>query len=467
VPTPNASYSLRIRVRLENRPGMLGRVATAIGDAGGSIVRVDLVEAPGPTVRRDFTVFAGSETQVTGIRAAVEAVDGITIESVHDRTFELHRRGKIEIVSKTPLSGRDDLAMAYTPGVARVCRAVAEDASEVHALTMKANTVAVVTDGSAVLGLGAIGPAAALPVMEGKAVLFKQFAGVDAFPVCLDVSGADELVETVERIAVPFGGINLEDIAAPACFEVEERLQASLDIPVFHDDQHGTAVVVLAALRNALQLVDKEIEDVRVVVSGMGAAGVAVTKMLVQAGVGDVVGVDRRGALHEGRGGLPPSKRWVAEHTNADGRRGSLREVLAGADVFVGVSAPGLLGVDDLRSMAGDPVVFALANPDPEIAPEDAGGVAAVIATGRSDYPNQINNVLCFPGLFRGALDSGATTVTDGMKLAAAAAIAEAVPADQLAPGYVVPNVFDPRVAGLVAEAVAAAARADGVVRRS
>ncbi len=465
--TPNASYSLRIRVRLENVPGTLGRVATAIGDAGGSIVRIDLVEVPGPSVLRDVIVFAGDEAQMASISSAVGAVAGVVVESVHDRTFDLHHRGKIEISAKAPLAGRDDLAMAYTPGVARVCRAIADRPAEAHGLTMKANTVAVVTDGSAVLGLGNIGPAAALPVMEGKAVLFKQFAGVDAVPVCLDVDGPDELVETVQRLAVAFGGVNLEDIAAPACFEVEQRLQESLDVPVFHDDQHGTAVVVLAALRNSLELVGKKIEAVRVVVSGMGAAGVAVTKMLVQAGAGEVVGVDRQGALHGGRGELPPSKRWVAEHTNAAGRRGSLHEVLLGADVFVGVSAPGLLTPDDLRSMAPDPVVFALANPDPEIAPEEAGGVAAVIATGRSDYPNQINNVLCFPGFFRGALDSGATTVTDGMKLAAAAAIAEAVPADELSPTYVVPNVFDHRVAGLVAEAVADAARADGVVRRS
>ncbi len=464
---PNASYSLRIRVRLENVPGTLGRVATAIGDAGGSIVRIDLVEVPGPSVLRDVIVFAGDEAQMASISSAVGAVAGVVVESVHDRTFDLHHRGKIEISAKAPLAGRDDLAMAYTPGVARVCRAIADRPAEAHGLTMKANTVAVVTDGSAVLGLGNIGPAAALPVMEGKAVLFKQFAGVDAVPVCLDVDGPDELVETVQRLAVAFGGVNLEDIAAPACFEVEQRLQESLDVPVFHDDQHGTAVVVLAALRNSLELVGKKIEAVRVVVSGMGAAGVAVTKMLVQAGAGEVVGVDRQGALHGGRGELPPSKRWVAEHTNAAGRRGSLHEVLLGADVFVGVSAPGLLTPDDLRSMAPDPVVFALANPDPEIAPEEAGGVAAVIATGRSDYPNQINNVLCFPGFFRGALDSGATTVTDGMKLAAAAAIAEAVPADELSPTYVVPNVFDHRVAGLVAEAVADAARADGVVRRS
>ncbi len=465
--TPNASYSLRIRVRLENVPGTLGRVATAIGDAGGSIVRIDLVEVPGPSVLRDVIVFAGDEAQMASISSAVGAVAGVVVESVHDRTFDLHHRGKIETSAKAPLAGRDDLAMAYTPGVARVCRAIADRPSEAHRLTMKANTVAVVTDGSAVLGLGDIGAAAALPVMEGKAVLFKQFAGVDAVPVCLDVDGPDELVETVQRLAVAFGGVNLEDIAAPACFEVEHRLQQSLDVPVFHDDQHGTAVVVLAALRNSLELVGKKIEAVRVVVSGMGAAGVAVTKMLVQAGAGEVVGVDRQGALHGGRGELPPSKRWVAEHTNAAGRRGSLHEVLLGADVFVGVSAPGLLTPDDLRSMAPDPVVFALANPDPEIAPEEAGGVAAVIATGRSDYPNQINNVLCFPGFFRGALDSGATTVTDGMKLAAAAAIAEAVPADELSPTYVVPNVFDHRVAGLVAEAVADAARADGVVRRS
>jgi len=377
----------------------------------------------------------------------------------------MHVGGKIEVRSKVPLTTREDLSMAYTPGVARVCRAIADHPGDVHKFTIKANTVAIVTDGTAVLGLGDIGPAAALPVMEGKAMLFKEFAGIDAFPVCLDVKTADELIETVQRLAPVFGGINLEDVAAPRCFEVEERLKASLDIPVFHDDQHGTAVVVLAALRNALKVVGKRMEDLKVVMSGVGAAGVAITKMLMQAGVSNIIGVDRKGAVYEGRPDLDASKQWMAGHSNPELRRGSLHEVMPGADVFVGVSAPGLLLRDDLRVMHHDPIVFALANPVPEIMPEEAEGLVAVMATGRSDYPNQINNVLCFPGIFRGALDAGAYTITEGMKLAAAEAIAAAVPEDELSAGYIVPSVFNKRVVELVATAVAEAAVAAGVVR--
>jgi malate dehydrogenase (oxaloacetate-decarboxylating) len=382
-----------------------------------------------------------------------------------DRTFDMHLRGKIEVRSKAPLVDRDQLSMAYTPGVARVCMAIAQAPERVHQLTIKANSVAVVTDGTAVLGLGDIGPAAALPVMEGKAMLFKEFAGIDAFPICLDVATADELVESVRRLAPVFGGINLEDIAAPRCFEVEERLRAELDIPVFHDDQHGTAVVVLAALRNALRVVDRKLGDTSAVIAGAGAAGVAIAKILLTAGIGSIVGVDRQGAIYEGRGPLDVSKQWLAQNTNAERRTGSLADVLAGSDLFIGVSGPGLLGSDDLRRMQPDPIVFALANPDPEISPEQAEGIAAVVATGRSDYPNQINNVLCFPGIFRGALDAGATDITESMKLAAAEAIAAAVDEDRLSAQYVVPSVFDTRVAPSVAEAVGRAAVADGVVR--
>jgi malate dehydrogenase (oxaloacetate-decarboxylating) len=378
--------------------------------------------------------------------------------------------GKIEVRSKIPLRDRADLSMAYTPGVARVCNAIAAEPDQVHTLTIKRNTVAIVTDGTAVLGLGDIGPEAALPVMEGKALLFKEFAGVDAFPICLrvdrnDPTGADQLVEAVERLEPVFGGVNLEDIAAPRCFEVEERLKASLGIPVFHDDQHGTAVVVLAALRNSLQVVGKRMEDLKVVIAGVGAAGVAIARILLEAGVPNVIGVDRKGAVYEGRSDLNAAKQWFAEHTNPESRKGALHEVMPGSDVFVGVSGPGLLLRDDLRVMHRDPIVFALANPDPEIVPETAAGMTAVLATGRSDYPNQINNVLCFPGIFRGALDAGAHSITEGMKLAAADAIAAAVSPAELSPNYVVPSVFNRRVVELVAAQVAAAARAEGVVR--
>ena len=462
---PNTQYSVRIRAEIENRPGALGRLTTAIGDAGGSIGALDIVEVMGDTVVRDVTVLAVDEGHVDQIREAVEALDGIHVRNVRDRTFLMHLGGKIEVTSKVPLTNRDDLSMAYTPGVARVCNAIAKDPDEVHKFTIKKNSVAIVTDGTAVLGLGDIGPYAALPVMEGKAMLFKEFAGIDAFPICLNVATDDELIESVERLEPVFGGVNLEDIAAPRCFDVEERLKDSLDIPVFHDDQHGTAVVVLAALRNALMVVDKKMEDLKVVIAGVGAAGVAITKILMQAGVPNVIGVDRKGALYQGREDLNASKQWMAENTNPELRRGALHEVMPGADVFIGVSGPGLVTRDDLRVMHRDPVVFALANPDPEITPEESEGLVAVMATGRSDYPNQINNVLCFPGIFRGALDAGATTITENMKLAAADAIARSVPESEISPGYVVPSVFNKRVVELVSEAVGEAARADRVCR--
>ncbi|HZB72259.1 MAG TPA: NAD-dependent malic enzyme [Acidimicrobiales bacterium] len=468
--SPNPAYSVRLRVEVDNTPGSLGRLATAIGEAGGNIAALDIVEATTAAVLEDVTVDARDEDHATAIRAAVEALDGVHVHSVLDRTFLLHVGGKIEVRSKIPLRDRADLSMAYTPGVARVCNAIAAEPDQVHALTIKRNTVAIVTDGTAVLGLGDIGPEAALPVMEGKALLFKEFAGVDAFPICLrvdrnDPTGADQLVEAVERLEPVFGGVNLEDIAAPRCFEVEERLKASLGIPVFHDDQHGTAVVVLAALRNSLQVVGKRMEDLKVVIAGVGAAGVAIARILLEAGVPNVIGVDRKGAVYEGRSDLNAAKQWFAEHTNPESRKGALHEVMPGSDVFVGVSGPGLLLRDDLRVMHRDPIVFALANPDPEIVPETAAGMTAVLATGRSDYPNQINNVLCFPGIFRGALDAGAHSITEGMKLAAADAIAAAVSPAELSPNYVVPSVFNRRVVELVAAQVAAAARAEGVVR--
>jgi malate dehydrogenase (oxaloacetate-decarboxylating) len=457
---------VRIRVELANAPGALGRLATAIGAAGGNIAALDMVESESAHIVEDVTVLAADEEHVAAIREAVEGVDGVTVRSVRDRTFLMHVGGKIEVTSKVPLTTRDDLSMAYTPGVARVCTAIEENPAEVHKYTIKRNTVAIVTDGTAVLGLGNIGPHASLPVMEGKAMLFKEFAGIDAFPICLNVASADELVETVQRLEPVFGGINLEDIAAPRCFEVEERLRALLDIPVFHDDQHGTAVVVLAALRNALKIVDKKMEDLKVVIAGVGAAGVAITKILMAAGVPNVIGIDRKGAIYSGRGELDASKEWFSENTNPEMRMGALHEVMPGADVFIGVSGPGLVTKDDLRVMHDDAIVFALANPTPEILPEEAAGYAAVIATGRSDYPNQINNVLCFPGIFRGALDAGATTITENMKLAAAEAIARTVTDSELSPNYIVPSVFNRKVVELVAADVAQAARADGVIRK-
>jgi len=470
--TPSAAYSVRLLVRLDNRPGALGRLAAAIGEVGGNIGALAGFEAKGDHLDEALIVDCIDEVHMLELRKAIDGLEGVEVLEAGDRTFEMHDGGKIEVLARMPIRDRDDLSMAYTPGVARVCKAIEAEPPLLHELTIKKNTVAIVTDGTAVLGLGDIGPGAALPVMEGKALLFKNFAGVDAFPICVDIpegTTADdrvaEIVETVRRIAPVFGGINLEDIAAPQCFAVEEQLQAALDIPVFHDDQHGTAVVVLAALRNALKIVDKKMEDLSIVIAGAGAAGVAISKILRDAGVPVVIGTDRKGAIHRGRTDLNEAKQRLAENTNPEQRTGSLGDMLKGADVLVGVSGPGLVTPDDLRTMASDPIVFALANPEPEIRPEDANGSAAVIATGRSDFPNQINNVLAFPGIFRGALDAGATRVTENMKLAAAKAIASSVPEDELSAECIIPSVFDTSVSTEVAAAVAEAARADGVVR--
>jgi malate dehydrogenase (oxaloacetate-decarboxylating) len=462
---PTAAYQLFMRVRLRNAPGVLGRLASAIGSAGGNIAEFESFQARGSTLERGFAVNCRSEEHQQAVVAAAAEVADVEVLDWHDRTFAMHEGGKIETVALCPVADADDLSMAYTPGVARVCRAIAADPELANRYTIKKNTVAIVTDGTAVLGLGDIGPLAALPVMEGKALLFKEFAGIDAFPICLDTRDPDEIVRAVQLIAPAFGGVNLEDIAAPACFEIEEQLRALVPIPVFHDDQHGTAIVVLAALENSLTVVGKAIADITVVLSGTGAAGVAITKMLLAAGVGMVIGADSQGAIYAGRPGLNASKQWFAHNTNPARRTGSLRDVLRGADVFVGVSGPGVIDAADLRTMAAQPIVFALANPEPEIRPEAADGLAAVMATGRSDYPNQINNVLAFPGVFRGALDAGATDITESMKRAAATAIAAAVDPAQLSPGFVIPSVFDTSVARQVAAAVAAAAVADGVVR--
>ncbi len=463
---PSASYSSTLRVLLQDTPGSFARLAGAIADAGGSLGAIDLVRVEQHTKVRDVTVLAADEDHVARIVEAVRLLDGIEVEHVSDRTFLLHLGGKLEIAAKTPLKTRDDLSMAYTPGVARVCRAIADDPDKVWNLTIKQNTVAVVTDGTAVLGLGDIGPEAALPVMEGKAILFKEFGGVDAWPVCLATTDPDEIVRTVIAIAPVFGGINLEDISAPRCFEIEERLREELDIPVFHDDQHGTAIVVLAALLNAQRVVGKPIEDIRVVVTGSGAAGAATARMLLAAGVGDVVCCDRRGVLYPGRDGLAVSKTLLAEETNPRGLHGSADEALAGSDVYIGLSGPGAVSLEAVRSMADGAIVFAMANPTPEVSPEALDGFAAVVGTGRSDYPNQINNVLAFPGIFRGALDVRATGITREMELAAAHALASVVEPEHLEADYVIPSVFDRRVAPAVADAVAKAAEAGGVARR-
>jgi malate dehydrogenase (oxaloacetate-decarboxylating) len=463
----SASFSATLRVHLQDRPGAFADLARAVGDAGGSLDAIDLVRVePGRKVR-DVTVLAENAEHLERIAAAARAVPGVEVEHVSDRTFLLHLGGKIEVTPKAPLKTRDDLSMAYTPGVARVCQAIAEDPDKVWSLTIKRNSVAVVTDGTAVLGLGDIGPEAALPVMEGKAMLFKEFGAIDAFPIALATKDVDEIVRAVEAIAPVFGGVNLEDISAPRCFEVEDRLRASLDIPVFHDDQHGTAIVVLAAFLNALRVVGKRPEDVKIVLTGVGAAGVAVTKILMAVGATRIVGCDRHGAVYRGREGLDGVKLWYAEHTNPEGERGTPDEVLAGADVFLGLSGPGAVSLEGIRRMARDAIVFAMANPTPEIAPEQISELAAVIATGRSDYPNQINNVLAFPGVFRGALDVRATEINEEMKLAAGRAIAAVVADDELGPEYIVPSVFNRDVVPAVAAAVADAAESSGVARRS
>jgi malate dehydrogenase (oxaloacetate-decarboxylating) len=463
---PSASFSATLRVRLENQPGTFARLAEAIGEAGGLLGAIDLVRVERGTKIRDVTVLANDAAHMDRIADAVHHVPGVEVVNVSDRTFLLHLGGKIEVGLKLPLKTRDDLSMAYTPGVARISKAIADDPEKVWNLTIKQHAVAVVSDGTAVLGLGDIGPEAAIPVMEGKAMLFKEFGGVDAFPICLATKDPDEIVETVKRIAPVFGGINLEDISAPRCFEIEQRLRDELDIPVFHDDQHGTAVVVLAALHNALEVVGKQLEDVRIVLTGCGAAGCAVTKMLLAAGAVDVIGCDLDGALYPGKPGLSPVHAEYAAQTNPRGFKGTADEALAGADVFIGVSAPGAVSAEAIRTMADGAIVFAMANPMPEVIPEEIEGDVAVIGTGRSDYPNQINNVLAFPGIFRGALDVRASQITYEMKLAAAQAIASVVRPSELEPDYVIPSVFNRDVAPAVAEAVARAAEESGVARR-
>lgn len=466
-PTPSASYSLTLRVKLSSRAGTLGELTMAIGRAGGDIGAIDIVTVGNNYIIRDLTVASASSTHGEQIVQAVKDIDGVELIQVSDPTFLMHLGGKIEVVPKVPLKTRADLAMAYTPGVARICDAIYKDPEKVFTLTIKKNTVAIVTDGTAVLGLGDIGPAAAMPVMEGKAMLFKEFAGVDAFPICLNTKDPDEIVRTVKTISTGFGGINLEDISAPRCFEIEERLKEELDIPVFHDDQHGTAVVVLAALINALKIVNKQMDQIKVVVNGVGAAGVACSKIIMAAGVKNIIGCDQTGAIYRGRKqNMNWLKEWYAQNTNPENDQGTVHDVIKGADVFLGLSVPGVIDVGDVQRMGEQPIVFAMANPTPEIMPEAAAPYVAVMATGRSDYPNQINNVLCFPGIFRGALACRAVRINEEMKLAAANAIAGLISDAELHPEYIVPSVFDKRIAEAVANEVEAAAYKTGVARR-
>jgi malate dehydrogenase (oxaloacetate-decarboxylating) len=463
---PSASNSITIRLEIENRPGMLASVTSVIGEEGGNIGAIDIVRPGEDALVRDITINTRSHDHAQTIVENIHGLDGVEVVNVSDRTFLLHLGGKLEVNSKTPLRTRDQLSMAYTPGVARVSEAIHDEPEDAHRLTIKGTTVAVVSDGTAVLGLGDVGPRAAIPVMEGKAQLLKEFADVNGIPICLDTTDVDEIVEAVVQMAPIFGGINLEDIAAPRCFEIEERLKERLDIPVFHDDQHGTAVVAVAALLNALEIVDKTLEELKVVMVGIGAAGSAVSEMLMQMGVQNLVGVDRTGPVTTDRSDLDPAKERYAQMTDPTVEGDSLSDVMQDADVFIGLSGPDVIDVDDLKRMADDPIVFAMANPRPEIMPEKAYPHVAVMATGRSDYPNQINNVLCFPGMFKGALDCRATDITDEMKIAAAHAIADTIDSRSLTPDYIVPSVFDKQVVERVAGAVSKVAAEQGIARR-
>ena len=463
----SVSYSFTVRLRLVNVTGMFAKILRVIARQQGDPGAVDVVRAEREFKVRDLTVSARDDEHAHKIIEAIRRIEGVTVVNVSDRVFLMHLGGKIRIQNKIPLTTRDALSMAYTPGVARVCLAIAGDKRKASTLTIKHNSVAVVSDGSAVLGLGNIGPEAAMPVMEGKAMLFKEFGDIDAYPICLQTQDTEEIIQAVKWISTGFGGINLEDISAPRCFEIEERLKQELNIPVFHDDQHGTAVVVLAAALNALKLAKKKMREIKILIVGAGAAGVAVTKMLQAAGARHIICCDRKGII--GRKRLPDldfSKTWLAEHTNSRDLSGSVEDAARGAHLFIGVSGPGVFTVKALKKMARDPIVFALANPTPEIMPEEAEPYARIIATGRSDYPNQINNVLAFPGIFRGALDARATAITEPMKLAAAKAIAACITADELSEEYIIPSVFNKQVVRRVARAVEQAAYAGNVGKR-
>ena len=465
-PPFNASNSIIVRLKIDNKVGMLASVNRVISEMGGVVGAIDLVGPEDGVLVRDISIFTNDPDHSDKIVESIKKTPGVEFVNFSDRTFLVHLGGKISIRNRIPVKTRDDLSMAYTPGVARICMEINQDPEDAYKLTTKGNTVAVVTDGTAVLGLGNIGPKAAMPVMEGKAMLFKEFADIDAWPICLDTTDTEEIIRIVKAIAPGFGGINLEDIAAPRCFEIEQRLREELEIPVFHDDQHGTAVVTTAALINALKVVGKNVEKIKVIVSGAGAAGIACTKMIMHLGVKNLIVCDSKGAIHSKRTNLNPSKNWLAENSNPEKESGALKEVIAGADVFLGVSAPNIIGQKDVKNMAKDPIVFAMSNPDPEISPEEASPFAAVMATGRSDYPNQINNVLCFPGIFRGALDCRSSTINEEMKLAAAHAIAGVVDDAHLNADYIIPSVFDTTVAKKISESVQAAAYKTGVARR-
>ena len=466
IQTPRASYSIIIRLEILTKPGMLGRVTSAIGKAGGDIGAIDIAGFKKNTTLRDIIVNVADIQMGQTVVERLKQVKGVHVLNVTDRTYMIHQGGKIEIKNKIPLNTREDLSMAYTPGVARICMAIHEKRERVYDLTIKKNTIVVVTDGTAVLGLGDIGPEAAMPVMEGKAMLFKEFGGVDAIPICLKIKDPKQIVTVIKAISPGFGGVNLEDISAPRCFEIERRLRNELDIPVFHDDQHGTAVVILAGVINALKVVNKRLENIRVVVSGLGAAGIASIRLLFSAGVKQIIGCDRRGVLYKGRKeNMNPIKALVAENTNLERIRGPISKALKGADLFIGLSQPGVIHVNDIKKMAKNPIIFAMANPDPEIMPEEVGRSARIIATGRSDYPNQINNVLCFPGLFRGVLDCQAREINDPMLFAAAKAIAQMVTEEELSEDYIIPGVLNRKVPERVANNVREAAIQTGVAR--
>jgi len=461
-----SSCTITIRVRIKNSSVTLATVASYIEKAGGQISGIDTVRVEADAQIRDITFYLVDSKNAKKLAHKLAKTPEIEVIHMSDRTFLAHLGGKIEIKGRIPLKTRNDLSMAYTPGVARICTAIYKNPDAVYNLTIKKNMVAVISDGSAILGLGNLGPGAAIPVMEGKALLFKVFANVDAFPICLDTQDVDEIVATVKHIAPVFAGINLEDISSPRCFEVEDRLKRELDIPVFHDDQHGTAIVLAAALINALKVVNKQMDTIKVVLVGVGAAGTACTKMLLNLGVKNIIGCDCNGVLYAGKSGLNTTHQWYADHTNPNLESGTIHDAIKGADVFIGVSKGGILSAKDIKKMNSDAIVFAMANPIPEIMPEEAKKYAAIVATGRSDYPNQINNVLCFPGIFRGALDCMASEINEEMKVAAALAIANTIDESHLSCDYIIPSVFDARVVKAVAEAVKNEAIRTGVARK-
>ncbi|SHF40389.1 malate dehydrogenase (oxaloacetate-decarboxylating) [Seinonella peptonophila] len=461
-----AGKSFILRLEMDTDQVQFANVAKVIAEAGGDIIALDMIQTGSQMTVRDITVTVTKNDTIEQIEYHLKSLSGVRLLHISDRTFLLHLGGKVEISPKIPIQNRDDLSRVYTPDVARVCLAIQEQPEKAHTLTIKRNTVAVISDGSAVLGLGNIGASAAMPVMEGKALLFKQFAGIDAFPICLDTQDTQQIIETIKAMAPTFGGINLEDISSPRCFDIEKRLNEELDIPVFHDDQHGTAVVLLAGLMNAMKVVGKPLDKIRVVVCGIGAAGLSCTKMLMAAGVKNIIGYDKAGALTRDVQYDNPHWQWFAENTNPERKTGTIGEVLEGADVFIGLSRGGVLKREDVMKMASQPVVFAMANPDPEIHPAEIEDIAAVIATGRSDYPNQINNVLCFPGIFRGALDCRAETINEEMKLAAAKAIASVISDHERNPGYIIPSVFNQNVVQAIRTQVVDAAIRTGVARK-